>query len=687
MPVDSSPLTLPSASLAWDEHGVPHSVEFGDVYFSRAGGVQETEYVFLRQNDLEARWRQLDPATSGSFTLAETGFGTGLNFLCAARLWLAVAPVSWRLNFVSVEQFPLDHTQLNRALASWTEFGELATALCDAYPPRLPGFHSRSMMRGRIRLQLLFGDANERLPELLDSSAPELPSGFAVDAWFLDGFAPARNPGLWSDTVFDIVGRLSRAGTTFATFTAAGAVRRGLEKAGFRVVKVPGHGSKREMLRGVHGSDTTTSAASIPMRAADYWAFPPPARRRQPVVVVGGGLAGTSTARALAERGYPVTLLEAGDRLAPGASGNPLGVLYTKLSAGDSPVSRFALASWLHALAYYREGFSEHRWHNDAGGFDGLLQLQPDAHVYKRLREAFGGHHDWVRFVDAAAASALAGCTVNDPALWFPAAGGLVPNRICDGHVNHPLIEVRLQTAAQSLDQTTNGWRVATGRGEITAGLVVIAAAHHACDFPVAAHLPLKAIRGQITLLPEASVAKRPRMVICREGYVGALPAGGLCLGATFDLDDADPGIRAESHRQNLAALEAALPDVVRSFASPDMLEGRVGFRCATPDYLPIVGALPDHDLTRVRYQDLARNARSIVRIPGAPLPGLYINVGHGSRGLTSTPICAELLAAQIAGEPRPLPRDLVHALQPARFIIRNLVRRGSAARPRSQRQ
>jgi tRNA 5-methylaminomethyl-2-thiouridine biosynthesis bifunctional protein len=211
----------------------------------------------------------------------------------------------------------------------------------------------------------------------------------------------------------------------------------------------------------------------------------------------------------------------------------------------------------------------------------------------------------------------------------------------------------------------------------LDADAVVIANASAATQFSATSELPLKSIRGQITHVPAKYLAQTPATVICHEGYLTP-SLSGATIGATFNLRDNEPGVRADDHLHNLQTLHAALPSVL---AQPPTtidctaLQGRVGFRCTTPDYLPIVGAVPDTDEMRLRFAALAKNAQRVIAKPGAYIPGLYVNVGHGSRGLTSTPLCAELLAAHICNEPRPLPRDLMQALSPARFAIRKLIR------------
>lgn len=676
-----SPWQPPVADLQWSEHDEPFSAAFGDIYFSRGDGLAETDYVFLTQNNLPERWRALDPTHAGVFVIGETGFGTGLNFLCAWRLWRKIAPPSWRLHYVSVEKFPLDTSTLERALQQWRHselLPELGKILLAHYPPRIYGFHVRHL-DDSVTLQLLFGEATEQLTALHDSAALELPNSFHVDAWFLDGFAPAKNPEMWQPKMFEQIGRLSQAGTTFATFTVAGTVKRGLQKAGFSIEKCAGFGRKRQMLRGQFQSQTTIVEPKEKLRAIEYWSYSPPAKSslKLRVAVIGGGLAGTTTAHALAKRDCEVILLEQAASLASAASGNPQGVLYTKLSPHDGMLNRFALTSYLFALDFYRPIVVSNR---ECGDLCGVLQLLDDSTQWQSLQTAFSEQSEWLEFVDGSRARELSNGVVSNNALWFSRAGWLAPKAICEYLSQHDTIDVRTGYAVRSLQFRENFWHIETNAEEIIADAVVIANAYDATQFEHTASLPLKAIRGQITELPARYLRSHPSTVICHEGYL-APSANGLHIGATFDLhtnDTADISMRLESHRHNLHILNSALPDLLNE--TPDAilaanLDGRVGYRCTTPDYVPIVGAVADADAMHCRYASLAKNANARVDQPGAYLPGLYVNVGHGSRGLTSTPLCAELIAALITNEPPPISRDLRQALSPARFMLRDRIR------------
>lgn len=666
-----SPYQLNRPNLQWED-GNPVSTDFDDVYFSRESGLEETRHVFLRGNQLAQRFRALPHTSSGVFTIAETGFGTGLNLLAAMQLWRQLAPAGWRLQLLSTELYPLDRQQLATALAAWPELKTEAAMLLSHYPERLPGYHWRWLEPGRISLGLWFGDAAEGLDALLDSADADLAAqGPRVDAWFLDGFAPARNPGMWQPRLFQSIRRWSHAGTRFATFTAAGHVRRGLAAEGFTVSKVPGFGSKREMLAG-ELPPAAPMPNDQPVSPADYWASPPRPGTSANAVVIGAGLAGSATALALARRGWQVTVLDAADQVAAGASGNPQGVLYTRLSANPNPLSDFALISYLHALSHYRSLRDSGLLAPRQADFCGVLQLPGNARQagqQQAIAEAFAHLPELVQYLTPEAASEKAGLTISAPGLWFPQAGWLSPAAVCRAQLNHSGIELRLGCEVIGLQREGGDWQLQLRDGSTLESPLVIAATGTRQDWLSPwFQAPVRPIRGQISHLPQAP---QTRCVVCHEGYVTPAVEGGLWIGATFDQDDETAMQREEDHRRNRDSLATILPELVTGPTGA----GRVGFRATTPDYLPIAGPVPVQPDFDNCYAALASNARRPVRSAPPLWPGLLVNCGHGSRGLTSTPLCGEWIAALASGELRPLPRALATIIHPARFAIRQCIK------------
>ncbi|MFP8967144.1 bifunctional tRNA (5-methylaminomethyl-2-thiouridine)(34)-methyltransferase MnmD/FAD-dependent 5-carboxymethylaminomethyl-2-thiouridine(34) oxidoreductase MnmC [Pokkaliibacter sp. CJK22405] len=630
----SAPLT--HASLQWDEQGQPESGLFQDVYFSRENGLEETHYVFLEHNDLPERWHKM--ADHEHFTIAETGFGTGLNFLCAWKSFLETAPETARLHFLSVEKFPLTRSDLEKALSLWPELAEQAKELIHQYPPAVGGFHRLRFNSGRVQLTLMLGDVLECYPELEAQ----------VDAWFLDGFSPATNPEMWTQPLFDTLASLSHEQTTLATFTAAGFVRRGLIASGFAMERCKGYGRKREMMQ---GKFIGTAAASAPKRQSI---------KPRNIAVIGAGIAGASVAHALAERGHNIQVFDKASSVAAGASGNAQGLLYLKL-----PKQPTALSQWHIAGQLYSGRLLQTLLANSEGKdweIKGAIQLpanQKDAE-----RQQSGSAHSLPdSFVIAKGAdelSQVAAIPVQEPGLFFPSSGWVHPPALCKTLLEHPAISLRLDTPIFQLQSQKSGWSL-----QITAGEtfhfddVILACGHEVQQLLPDEKLHTNEVRGQVSLLNADSLPQL-EVPISQRGYIAPPRQGLYCFGATFDREDNDKNVRHESHEENLAHLLQIFPSGWEP-AKEQIVGGRVSFRCTTPGHLPYVTALKRLEADRNCAQ--SKEINKVEDRCNEPHV-LYLTVGHGSKGLITAPLAGELLACQISKEPLPLPKVLLDAVK-----------------------
>lgn len=660
--------TLAGPTLRWQGDDTPVSTAFDDFYYSSENGLAEGRHVFLTGNELPQRWQA--PGDQ-RFVVAETGFGTGLNFLLTWQAWrdrCNAAEGPQRLHYLALEKFPLAAADLQRAGASWPELAPLLTQLLAQYPQPLPGAHRALFDAGAVTLDLWWGDIEAVLDDLGHCRRP------LVDAWYLDGFTPARNAAMWRPELWPKVAALSRPGATFATFTAASAVTRGLAQAGFAVRKAPGFGRKREHARG-----QLSSRIPMPSLRGTPWDLPDHEQERPgQVLVIGAGLAGCHTAAALARRGIQVTLLDRG-AVAAGASGNAQGVLYTRLSHRHSPLTDFALASFDFASRQYRAGFAAGTLQ---GGIDGALcgsfHQVADCQELERMVPLLAPVPELAQVLDADSANAVLGIAQGSAGYWYPHSGWMSPPALCRALLQHPLIAVHEHCGPLRLQWLDNAWQADGAAGTVArAPAAVVAAGTDCAELASLDWLPTRAIRGQTTQLPALSALAGLRSALCHSGYVAPATAAGHCIGATFAPRDADPELRRRDQVQNLQQLAAAVPSAAAALSGLEQTElpGRTGWRCASPDYLPLVGPVPDREAFMRGYARLRDNARTEIPLAGKYLPGLYLNTGHGSRGLTSTPLAAELLASQLCGEPLPLEPELGRALAPARFIIRDLGR------------
>ncbi|MFD1804754.1 bifunctional tRNA (5-methylaminomethyl-2-thiouridine)(34)-methyltransferase MnmD/FAD-dependent 5-carboxymethylaminomethyl-2-thiouridine(34) oxidoreductase MnmC [Mixta tenebrionis] len=656
------------AKLDWNDQGTPVSREFDDVYFSNQNGLQETDYVFLGGNGLPDRFADHPRAL---FIAAETGFGTGLNFLTLWRTFHHFRQAQpqarlRRLHFISMEKFPLTQADLAAAHARWPELAPWADELRQQWPQALPGCHRLLLDEGRVTLDLWFGDVNQLINDFDDSMQR------SVDAWFLDGFAPAKNPAMWTPALFNAMARLARPDATFATFTAAGFVRRGLQQAGFTVSRRKGFGSKREMLCG--------RLAAAPARSLDtpwYARFP---AEGDDIALIGGGVASVLLALALLRRGKKVTLYCADSAPAQNASGNRQGALYPLLNQHDPALARFFPAAFDFARRLYDRlpvDFA-HQW-------CGVTQLAWDNKSAEKIRHmlAMGLPEALARAVDADEASRLAGVPLACGGIHYPAGGWLAPQQLTTA-----LFELAQQQGLlihwrhrlEALEAEDGGWRLRFADESATRHQnVVLANGHAITSLAQSARLPVYPVSGQVSHIPTRPGLTALKQVLCYEGYLTPLsPAfGSHCIGASYHRGDTSIAYREDDQQENRERLRRCLPDCAWTEAvDVSAGEARNGVRCATRDHLPFAGNLPDYEAILRCYQDLPRQRQQQQEIAPAPVwPGLFVLGALGSRGLCSGPLAAETLAAQLCDEPLPLDRATLAALHPGRYWVRKLLK------------
>ena len=630
------PRLPPSPRLEWSEQGALRAADFGDVYFSDAGGLAESHAVFLNGTGLPDAWRGRD-----RFAICELGFGSGLNVLSVWRAWKATHSPHAVLHISSIEAFPLAREDAARALARFPDVADLAEALIARWPVRAYAPQRLWFEEDRFALTLFTGEAERVLAGM---------SG-QFDAWFLDGFAPARNPAMWSPEVFTHVARLSAPGARAATFSVAGDVRRGLEAAGFQVAKKPGYGAKRQRLE-AQATSAQNPNAPAPQGGGGVGLYPYAVADPKRVAIIGAGIAGASCARALVRRGIETIVLDAGLHRGAGASGNPAGLVMPRLDRGGGALSELFLAAYLDAIATYEAlgvldacGVEERA---DPDKLDALADLLNDPPL----------PGDWL--------SALPG-----GAALHARAGVVRPLRAIEAMLRGA--QVQFEAEVQSLDRSGDGWvlRAADGRAMLKADAVVLACGAALTRFEPASFLPIALSLGQI----EWGEGPPPPRALVRGNYLAPFE-GGVLFGATFDRLVEGEGSSVEQARvRNLAALAQLAPDIAAKL-DPAKLHSRASVRATTPDRAPIAGLLPDAPAWLTQYEGIA-HGRAVATNASPPAHhGVYVIGGLGARGLTLAPLLGERIAAEMCGEPAPLSQFALDAIHPARFLHRALKRR-----------
>ncbi len=662
-PISKVSVNTANPVLQWSQAGLPVSTQFNDPYFSLKNGLAESDYVFIQHNQLGERWAKWH----GPFCIIETGFGTGLNFLATWRAFQhrhkqhrpTTQDDTW-LHFTSIEKYPLNKEQLTQALALWPKLADLTEALLEQYPLLTSGFHHLRWPEQRISLTLVFADVHDALKQL---TGP-------VHAWYLDGFSPAKNPAMWADELYQQMRHLSRnpqpgKEASVATFTAASQVRRGLQGAGFKVHTPQGFGGKRHMLAGVYHATTGPEQPSY-FQQEPWLIAPPPARNRE-VTVIGAGLAGCHSARSLAEAGFKVTLIDALG-IAQAASGNPQGGLYVKLAADDKAThTDFYLEAYELALRSVQAQLGEGDERNFGWQSCGVMQLASSEKEAARQAQFIAIRQPPSTLIE-----------VRDNGLFYPQAGWVAPARLCQALVQHPNIHFE-QAELTALMRTTDEqdhWQLSFASGEQrSAPTVVIATAWQAKELLSDAYLPVNNIRGQLSYLNARSAPAMPH-VLCANSYMAPPLNGQLCLGATYNLKDTCTELRDSDHQTNLNHLQEFGSDWQAMATHKNIVGGRVGFRCTTPDYLPMVGPLADTRPFAKAFKQLSKNTKQIPQVEAPLIPGLFVNIGHGSRGLVSAPLCAEILTDLITGRSSCVSRTILEAVLPVRFLLRDIARR-----------
>ena len=668
------PNVITPAKIGWqtDDAGnqVPVSGEFGDVYFSHADGLAESRHVFLAHNQLPERLANL--TDKQCFTIAELGFGTGLNFLATWQLWRQLRAkkphlTSARLHFITTEKYPIPLNDLTQILALWAqrapELAKLIEQLLANYPPLIAGCHRLNFIDDNITLDIWLGDAGDSLASLDTETAIKRPY---IDAWFLDGFAPSCNESLWAESIFTQMQRLSRPSTTAATYSCAGIVKRGLQTHGFEINKVKGFGRKREMLTAVMADNTNSLALNDDN---NFSVLPNPLSHiPSHTVIIGAGVAGLLTAWTLANRGMTVTII---DKVAPlaGASGNPRALLAPNMT----PIHH--VYEHLHSIGYLYSGRLYRYFNQQAALQQTPLILEQTGTLDLLIKTNIGTAqiadypNEMATTITTAEALRLSGLKAKDLAdnLYLPQSGLVNPQALKTVILKHPNINYQ-QLSVTNIKETADKVMV-TGDKEsgsnnnqssitICADNVVICAAYesHQLDKRI---VECRTIRGQLSwFTPTAEqVAGLPKLPLKYSGYcapfigqIGDAEVNNISdnqpqflLGASFVDADASIDIRSEENQQNYDKLLEDIPEL--SNVLPDdtsAWQARAGVRTQTIDYHPLVGRL-------------AQSRR------------IWTLSAMGAKGYALAPICAEALADMMLGCFTPLSAVTLARLSPNR--------------------
>lgn len=637
-------LSLPYASLDWKDE-TPVSRVWDDVYFNIGKGLEESRTVFLEGSGLPALWHETPYLVVG-----ETGFGSGLNFLALWQAWSAERATA-QIHFISTESRPMRPEDMARALKPYPELARFSSALVAQWPPAFPGLHQLIFEGGKIQLTLCFGDASTMLSHL----------ECQMDAWFLDGFAPARNPEMWQKPLYTQLARLSKPDARLATFTAAGHVRRGLEDAGFIMEKRPGFDGKRERLTGrFKGKATTTLSDNI----EPWFAMPPISGG--PVAIIGDGIAAHWLIAACRQQGLNTIQIAQKDQ-----ERLPAAILTPRLDLGSGAPARLAIQSLLHCWRAYD---ALDIWAGPRGVLCPLVGKTEQKRSLAAI-EALNWPQDLLQHLSSTEASALLGSRLNSPALYWPKAGCVIPELVIEALGR---ADSHIEARADRIRQCPEGWQVLSEDGVIissTPSLVV--AAGPGTQALLGPDMPMTGYRhGQIACLPPAHA---PEIALGHRQYL--IPTLKLkqgdtrIMGSSFRIAAGPNDLDLDEDKAANSEMTAALGHMAPDMPIGEPVDHWSGLRLVSPDHQPFMGPVIDHDWIKHAYAPARLDKRRRDLPPMRHKKGLYLLSGLGARGFQTAPLLAHSLACQIAGRPAPLERAQRHALHPARILMRQIIR------------
>ncbi len=630
--------------------GVPYAADFDDTYYSAEDGLAEARHVFLNGNDLAVRMARAAQEGAGNqrahITIAETGFGSGLNCL-AVMAEIANYP-ALHVDYISFEAHPLSPDEMAAAHLSFPQIAAFSETLRRALPPRWPGYHLAAPLGSNITLHLHYGDAATALADL----------DFAADCWFLDGFAPARNPSFWTPEILADIGRLTRPGGSLASFTSAGEVRRLLGQAGFEVTKRPGFGRKREMITGVKvGAPPAAPNLGPPQTALRSG----PKSAGLKIGIIGGGIAGASVAAGLLRRGVKPVIFDAAATLASGASGNRMALQSPRLARDHNPMSRLSA----DCLAFAA------RCADRAGATvgSGVLALDWPERMAERhdIFRSQSWSEELLLAVDAGDASVASGLHITDPAMIHSFGRVIEPEKLVSHLAEGADIYFGFDVAGvENLENPVDGviihaqdgrslhldaLVIAAGAGAST-GVGTVAGASTSTGVgtvagvwadllgPLGQMLPLEITSGQVSQVPATPETDALCVGLSYGGYLTPALDGSHDLGASFiRAREIEPS--EEGHDHNLGLLPENLAGLFAD-SDRDDFRARISQRASLPDRQPLMGQISGQ---------------------------VYALLGLGARGFTFAPLLGDLLAAEILGRPAPLSRTQRQAIAPSRYL------------------
>jgi len=693
------------AQIEWRDK-LPYSLEFKDVYFSIDGAVEESAHVFIQGNQLEKDWQQ---ANQEQFNLVELGFGSGLNFFNSANTWRKLLTESnsqrnqsnqtnKQLNYIAIEKRPFSLHDFNRCRKLWPQFNAISEHLSNNYPQPIFGRYKIHFPQINLNLILLFMPVEMALDDLIQESANRQ-NQLTIDHWFLDGFAPTNNPAMWQQENAEKIARLSHHKSRIASYSVAASVKNPLKNAGFNIQKRPGFGRKREMLTAILEQPSAPQQQSkivnkwVNIKVEKPWfnwsqVCNKKSKQHTKIAIIGAGIAGCTSAYSLTKKGYYCQVFESSDRLASAASGASCGIFHPSLTADMNLASQLnwqAFQCLIQHLDCHQDADTDSKKLAKHWLTKGIFRLQSGEKTKQLLS-----------MVNQLGIAETIQQTERKDGLFIHSAGALDMAKYCQNLIDlipQSQLKLSLQHKVIEIKHNTKGWQLSaennkshqehqfehiidcSGASQSVFSLIEKGFDHQ--TFENESHLT----GGQTCLFQSQKLSQHIKQLICEKIYIIPLADSNFILGSTFDqklhkeLDFDSQRNLFEQLNQLLVKLQ--IPVLTQQQIKAIPLVGHRAVRRHSQDRLPIVGPAINRlklvrDFNQLGQKRLARSQMDFYNYPG-----LWVNRAYGSHGLLYSMLCSQHLASLIGNEPSPLSTPLSHALHPARFIIRQLKRKG----------
>ncbi len=623
------------------------SLKYEDIYWSKDGGWEEKNYIFLDSISIRERWQ-----ASTQFQILELGFGAGINFLATLMAWKESGFKEKSLQYISIEENPLPIAVLKNIYNSLDLSEDLTGDFLNSYAFIESGSHILKFANESLSLHLLVGDVSSILKNLRAE----------IDVMYLDGFSPSKNPKMWDIEIFKELFRLSKEGGIFTTYSTAKFVKENAISAGYEIQKLKGFGTKKWMLHGKK-NQSRKDVLQFP-----YFSLSSTKRYKNAnTIVVGGGLAGTAIANSLSQRNHTVLLIEREENLALKTSGNPAGIINPNITADKSSISLLELNAYFHLqrilLNYCK--LKDFRY-----GKIGLFTYTEDI---ARKQKGIDSHHLNPLFKNKY------DLIFKREGLFLPSGAWIDPVSLCNSNISFATatnpIKIELNTNILNFTYHNNLWNIEDSKGnKYQSDVLILANSIDSNQFNLTKWLPIRKFRGQIIYLNEEIFPYTLEHIYVLDDCYLIPQKNYIILGATYQKDIENLNININDSIELIDKIKNKFS--ISNKINFDKVLGRAGIRATTPDHLPIIGPVPDLEYFESEYIDLYKGGRGLGKENAKYHDGLYIFTGFGSKGILYTNYLAEILARIIEKEYTGLENYLLESVLPNRFIVRRLTKR-----------